>query len=148
MSPTEGRRRVVIEGVTPEIDGGRFPAKRIVGDQVVVEADIFTDGHDAISALLSYRKEGQLDWATEPMQPLLNDRWRASFTVAELGRYRYAVMAWIDHFATWQRDFAKRVAAGQDLSVDLLIGAELVAGAAKRAPPPHRAELDAAVRTL
>ena len=48
----DGRQRVVIETVTPEIDGGRFAAKRTIGDTVRVEADIFTDGHDSVAAVV------------------------------------------------------------------------------------------------
>jgi len=129
----EGRSRVVIEGVTPEIDCGEFPIKRIVGDKVVVEADAFTDGHDALSLVLRYRKESGKDWTETPMEPLVNDRWRGSFAVTELGRYCYTLVGWVDHFKSWARDFAKRVAAGQEVTLDLQIGAALVEEAAKRA---------------
>ena len=126
MQPEEGRNRVIIENVTPEIDCGRFPIKRIIGDEVVVEATILTDGHDAISAALLYRQQGSDGWFRAAMEPLGNDRWRASFPVENMGRYRYTVEGWVDHFKTWARDLAKRVSAGQDVSVDLLIGAEMV----------------------
>jgi starch synthase (maltosyl-transferring) len=126
MQPEVGRNRVIIEGVTPEIEEGRFPIKRIIGEETVVEADILADGHDAISSTLLYRKEDDEKWTEVPMVPLGNDRWRASFKVEALGRYRYTVLGWIDHFKTWSRDLAKRVEAGQDVSVDLLIGAEQV----------------------
>src|SRR5215208_2537901 len=82
-----GRSRVVIEGVSPEIDGGRFPIKRIAGEQVVVEADVFTDGHDAITCVLLYRKGSDPEWSALPMTALVNDRWRGAFPVAQLGRY-------------------------------------------------------------
>lgn len=133
METDGGRIRVVIEGVDPEIDGGRFPVKRIVGDEVVVEADIFADGHDSLSAVLLYRKESDREWTEVPMQFLVNDRWRASFHVAAMESYRYTIMGWVDPFKTWYSDFKKRIDAGQDVSVDLLIGADLVADASKRA---------------
>ena len=129
----DGRRRVVIEGITPEIDGGRFPAKRTVGDLVRVEADIFVDGHDSIQALLLYRPERSETWSELPMQPLMNDRWFAEFTVTEVGRYRYSIQAWVDRFETWRRDLLKRIQADSDTPVDYLIGADLIAMAAKRA---------------
>jgi len=66
----DGRRRVVIEAISPEVDGGRFPAKRTVGDQVRVEADIFTDGHDLIAAALLVHREGSDDWTEIPMRPV------------------------------------------------------------------------------
>ncbi len=157
MLPGEGRSRVIIEGVTPEIDGGRFPIKRIAGDETTVEANCLTDGHDALSCALLYRKEGAASgpgaaasgpgaaasgpgaagWSDVPMESLGNDRWRASFRVTELGRYYYTVQAWVDHFKSWARDLGKRVQAGQDVAVELLIGAELVEAASRRAPAPH-----------
>ena len=85
----QGRSRAVIENVKPEIDCGRFPAKRTVGERMTVEADIFVDGHDALSALLLYRKEGASTWIETPMQPLVNDRWRGTFEVNEIGNYYY-----------------------------------------------------------
>ncbi|MGE5249905.1 MAG: alpha-1,4-glucan--maltose-1-phosphate maltosyltransferase [Bacteroidota bacterium] len=133
MQPQEGRSRVIIEDVTPEIDGGRFPIKRVVGDETVVEADIVADGHDALSCALLYRREADGAWNEVPMEPLGNDRWRASFKVEELGIYRYTLRGWIDHFKSWSRDLAKRVQAGQDVSVDLLIGAGMVEAAGQRA---------------
>jgi starch synthase (maltosyl-transferring) len=131
--PVEGRRRVIIEGVTPQVDGGRFAAKRTVGDQVRVEADIFTDGHDAVAAILLARREGFEEWTEIPMQPLVNDRWFATFRVGELGRYGFKVQGWVDHFETWRRDLLKRIAAETDTGVDYLIGAQLIEGAAQRA---------------
>ena len=133
LTGTDGRRRVIIEGMTPAVDGGRFPAKRTVGDEVRVEADIFTDGHDALSALLLAHREGSEKWTEIPMRPLVNDRWTAAFRVGELGRYGFKVRGWVDHFETWRRDLLKRIAAESDATVDYLIGAELVAEAAGRA---------------
>ena len=130
---SEGRRRVIIEGITPQVDCGRFPAKRTVGDQVRVEADIFTDGHDAIAASLLARREGSEEWTEIPMKALVNDRWEAAFRVGELGRYGFKVLGWVDHFETWRRDLLKRVKAESDSSVDYLIGADLVTQAAGRA---------------
>jgi starch synthase (maltosyl-transferring) len=135
MQPEEGRNRVIIEGVTPEIDGGGFPIKRIIGDETVVEADILTDGHEALSCALLYRKESDPKWNEVPMEPLGNDRWRGSFRTHELGNYRYTLKGWIDHFKSWSHDLGKRVEAGQDVSIDLLIGAELVERASKQASP-------------
>jgi starch synthase (maltosyl-transferring) len=128
-----GRRRVVIEGVEPEIDGGRFPIKRVVGETVAVEADAFTDGHDAITCRLLWRPESQPKWQEAEMEPLPNDLWRAEFTVTEPGRWLYAVLAWVDPFKTWRRDLRKRVDAGQDVSLDLRVGAALVREASERA---------------
>jgi starch synthase (maltosyl-transferring) len=128
----DGRRRVIIEGVTPQVDGGRFPAKRVVGDDVVVEADVFCDGHDLPACEVRYRREGDRGWRDVPMAFVENDRWRARFPVTELGRYRYTVRGWVDRFASWRRDVEKKIDAGTYDDADLLIGAELVDATAKR----------------
>jgi starch synthase (maltosyl-transferring) len=133
VTRSDGRKRVVIEGLSPEIDGGRFPAKRTIGDQVRVEADIFTDGHDAIAASLLAHRAGSGKWIEIPMRPLVNDRWTASFRVGELGRYEFKVQGWVDHFETWRRDLLKRIAVESDAPVDYRIGAALVDEAAARA---------------
>jgi starch synthase (maltosyl-transferring) len=131
--PTDGRRRVVIEHVSPEVDCGRFAAKRIVGDLVVVEADIFVDGHESLTAVLRHRNVKDAAWTETPMQPLTNDRWRGAFQVPGLGRYVFNLAAWVDHFGTWREAMAKRVDAGAEISVELLVGAQLIEDAAGRA---------------
>src|SRR5215469_12629236 len=129
----DGRKRVIIESITPQVDCGRFPAKRTVGDEVRVEADVFTDGHDAVAASLLARREGSDDWTEIRMKPLVNDRWEAAFRVGELGRYGFKVQGWVDHFETWRRDLLKRIKAESDTALDYRIGAELVSEAAGRA---------------
>src|SRR5215204_155635 len=135
----DGRRRVIIEDVSPQIDGGRYPIKRTLGENVVVEADVFADGHDAISAVLRYKTEDDPNWSEVEMTALGNDRWRATFPIERIGRYRYTVEGWVDHFKTWQHDLEKKVAAQQDVGVDLLIGAELARAAAAKAGESDRA---------
>jgi starch synthase (maltosyl-transferring) len=129
----DGRRRVVIEGVSPEIDGGRFPVKRVVGEAVTVQADVFPDAHDQVFALLLYRREDEFQWHKVPMAPLVNDRWEASFTVDALGTWHYTLEGRVDHFRTWRLDLEKKFTAGQDLEVDRLIGVDLIEEAALRA---------------
>ncbi len=128
-----GRRRVIIEGVSPEVDGGRFPAKRTVGDAVRVEADIFTDGHDAIAAVVRFRQEKSSAWTEHPFGALVNDRWVSEFPVTALGRYLFTIHAWVDHWETWRRDLLKRIQAEQDTPLDYRIGAEHIEAAAERA---------------
>jgi starch synthase (maltosyl-transferring) len=111
--------------VKPQVDCGRYPVKRALGDQVLVEADVFTDGHDAVVAELLFRRKDSPEWNRTAMTFHGNDHWSASFRVDKLGRYEYTVRAWTDAFLTWQRDLAKRKEAGQDLSVDFLIGGAL-----------------------
>src|SRR5258708_33996923 len=127
-----GRQRVVIDRVRPEIDGGRFAIKRTAGEKVRVEADVFTDGHDALGCLLLYRDERTAAWSEVAMAALGNDRWRGELTVSSVGRWRYTVTAWVDPWKTWRRDLRKRLDARQDVSLDLLAGAALIQAAAER----------------
>jgi starch synthase (maltosyl-transferring) len=141
------KARVVIENITPQVDCGQFPVKRVVGESVIVEADVFTDGHDVVSCVLLHRAEGAAEWIEVPMSPLHNDRWIARFKPPAIGRYLYTVRAWVDHLATWKRDLAKRQSAGQDVTVDLLRGKQLEKeGVAKdiilQHEPPYTVEVD------
>ncbi len=133
MSDQTWGGRVIIEGVKPEIDGGRFPIKRTVGEKVFVEADIFAEGHDVLSGVLRYRHESDEAWTETPLEFLVNDRWRAPFLVRKLGRYLYTLEAWVDEFKTWRRGLEKKVEAGQDVALELLVGAKLVEEASGRA---------------
>jgi starch synthase (maltosyl-transferring) len=119
------KARVVIENITPRVDCGEFPVKRVIGEVVMVEADVFTDGHDVVSCVMRYRAESATQWTEVAMSPMHNDRWMARFVPTQMGRYIYTVRAWVDHLATWKRDLAKKQAAGQDVSVDLLRGKQL-----------------------
>ena len=144
----EGRLRVVIERVEPQVDCGRFPAKGVVGEEVRVEADVFADGHDVVACVVRWRRAGETAWNEQRMRATVNDRWAAVFTPEALGRYEFTVAAWVDHFASWQRDFRKRVSVGQDVGVDLRIGAELVGAAAQRASGPDAALLKSSLAAL
>jgi starch synthase (maltosyl-transferring) len=114
-------RRVVVECVTPEVDEGRYPAKRTAGEEVVVEADVFADGHDVVAAVVLWRKAGDRKWRETPMAPLGNDRWRGCFTAAvEYATYEFTVEGWVDPVATWKHGLEKKIAAGQDVSSERL----------------------------
>src|SRR5215831_7379259 len=141
-------QRVVIRGVQPEIECGRFPIKRVIGESVVVEADIFADGHDSVEAVVRYRRESDEAWSEISMDALGNDRWRAEFPVDDLGQYIYTIAGWIDPFQTWYKDFLKRIAAGQDITVDLQIGKALLNSAAERASGDDAQKLELAARNL
>jgi starch synthase (maltosyl-transferring) len=129
--------RVVIEGLSPIVEGGRFPIKRTVGEEVAVSADIFTDGHDAVVAVLCHRHADSADWDEVAMTLLANDRWTGKFSVLRQGWHEYTVQAWVDRHVTWHRELIKKHEAGQqDLSSELLEGARLVREAADRASGP------------
>jgi starch synthase (maltosyl-transferring) len=149
MESVDGRYRVIIEGVSPEVDGGRFPAKTVVGDTVNVEADIYADGHDTLSACLLYRRKKAIDWLETPMQFLVNDRWRGSFIAGETGSYVFTITAWVDRFKSWCQDLKKRVLAEQkDLSLNLLTGAQLISEVSQRASHTDRQTLNTCLDTL
>jgi starch synthase (maltosyl-transferring) len=131
--PGAGRVRTVIEGITPAVDGGRFAAKRVAGETVRVEADVFADGHDSVQCRVLFRRGGDTAYASAPMDPLGNDRFAGSFTVQHIGRWEYTVEGWVDHFETWRRDLRKRKTAGQDLTLEFVRGEQLIREAAARA---------------
>ncbi len=151
MKPTQGRSRTVIEGISPQVDAGRHPLRRTLGDEITVTATVFADGHDHVSARLLYRRESERRWSFVPMTAGVNDQWSGSFAVDKVGGWRYAVLGWVDHFDTWLSDLQKRVAAqpaavssaaglqsgaqiaAQDVALALRTGAILIRQAAGRA---------------
>ncbi|GAC1348763.1 MAG: alpha-1,4-glucan--maltose-1-phosphate maltosyltransferase [Vulcanimicrobiaceae bacterium] len=145
--PTE-TRAVAIERVTPQLDGGRFPVKRVIGETAVVEADVFRDGHDALAARLLYRSPGAEEWLETAFEFLDNDRYRGSFALERPGRYDFTIEAWPDAFATWRHDAGKKRAAGQPLATEIVEGRRLVAAAAARATAPNEAAFSTAIRAL
>jgi starch synthase (maltosyl-transferring) len=144
----EGRQRIVIESVSPQLDCGRYPVRRVVGDELVVQADIFGDGHDEVAAVLQYRKQGDKEWQEVQLQRLDNDRWQGAFPLTETGLYHYTLLAWVDHFQTWQKDLKKKHEAGQDIAVDILIGVGLMEKAAEHASDEIAARLRQAALAL
>jgi starch synthase (maltosyl-transferring) len=136
----------VIENLRPLIDGGRYPVKRIVGDDLAVEADVFKDGHDVVAALLKWRLVGEPRWHETAMSVVDNDRWRGVCSFYEIGVYEYTVEAWTDKFRSWADEWTKKFEAGiSDLTTEALEGAELIELASKRA---HVAEDSARLQEL
>src|SRR5205085_11791786 len=124
----------VIENLPPLVDCGRYMVKRVVGDDLAVEADGFKDGHDIVAAALKWRQLGETHWHETPMAHVDNDRWRGVCTLYENAIYEYTVEAWTDSFRGWQHEFATKFEAGIDnLSSETLEGAALVDAAADRA---------------
>jgi starch synthase (maltosyl-transferring) len=141
--PVDLRRTVVIEQVAPTVDGGRYAAKREVGGEVEVSADIFKEGHDVLVAFVRYRPAGERDWRERPMRFVDNDRWAGSFVLDAVGRWTFTIEALADPWASWLADLAKRTEAGQDVGSELLEGAGLVRAAAGRARGEDAAALAA-----
>ena len=133
MSQSTAMQRVVIDNVSPAVDGGRFPIKRIVGESVLVSADIFADGHDELDVLLLHRSTTADEWTETPMSLDVNDRWYGAFDLETIGHYEYSIIAWVDPFKSWATKLTKRVGAGQDTTVDLEIGANILEESSSRA---------------
>ncbi len=129
----EGRTRAVIDAVLPSVDGGRFPAKRVAGEAVAIEAYCFTDGHDRLRVMLRWQRAYSADAEYEiEMQLRPNDVWSGEFVPPQAGRYQYTVIAWVDQFESWRREFERREEKS-DLQVALAAGAALIDAAAARA---------------
>src|SRR5579872_4171831 len=139
---------IIIEAVEPAVDGGRYPAKRIVGEPCTVEADIFRDGHQIIRAALKYRRKNDESFSESPMLLFDNDRWRGEFVPSENTRYVYTIEAWTDQFASWLSDFRKKVLAGRDVRSDLLEGTALIESMVRRATASDRDVLGRSLEQL
>ncbi len=132
----------IIRRITPSLDNARYAIKRAVGEEILVEADIFKEGHDEVTALLKWRQAGTTTWRETPMKPLLNDRWSASLCVTAPGAWEFTIEAWGDVFFSWQHELEKKFAAGlRDLQSEILEGAGFVEAAATRAKKPDAAVL-------
>jgi starch synthase (maltosyl-transferring) len=127
MSHSAEPPRVVIEEVTPSVEGGRYPVKRPHGAIFDVAANVFRDGHDLVAARVIYLAPGEPQWRSAPLRYEFDpDRWYGSFRLEALGRWHYGVEAWPDHFGTWRGELKKRIAAGQDVRSELLVGGLLL----------------------
>jgi starch synthase (maltosyl-transferring) len=140
--PPDGRIRVAIERVSPELDGGRFPIKAVPGDVIAVEADIFLDGHDKLAARLLYKHPDDPAWSEVPMVLINNDRWGASFSVEKPGRYLYTIEGWVDHIASWQYEVGLKVRDNQRITSELKAGAVYAEGMAQRAEGDDKPTLE------
>jgi starch synthase (maltosyl-transferring) len=120
------QNRIQIADVQPSVDCGRYAAKAVVGDMVVVGADILREGHERVAAAVRYRGPDDRGWREAPLTLDTNDRWYGSFPVDALGAWRFHVIAWTDHYATWVDALTKKHAAGQDVVMELEVGALLL----------------------
>jgi starch synthase (maltosyl-transferring) len=126
--------RIVIENVQPELDGGRYPVKRVVGDEIEIQADIFRDGHDVVVAVVKYRATDEKDWREAPLRFFYDDdRWVGRFPLDRNIRFLYTVEAWTDLYQSWRQDFEKKRNAKQDIALELTEGRDIIVAAAKRA---------------
>ena len=120
------QQRVVIDRVTPQINGGEFYIKRVVGQSVKVNADVLVDGHDVIAASVLFKHQSEKRWQEQRMEPGFNDSWHGTFQVEKQGMYSYKVQGWVDHALNWQYGIGRKIADNQHVNSELLEGAELL----------------------
>jgi len=139
--PATGRRagpraqrgtRIAVENVAPAVDGGMFAAKCVAHEQVCVQADIYTDGHERLAAQVLWRAADEAEWRAAPMREQPNDRWEAVISPYRIGRHEFVISAWRDTWETFRADLAKKRDAGQNVAADLLDGAALLREALAR----------------
>jgi starch synthase (maltosyl-transferring) len=126
--------RIAIEQVAPTVDDGEFPIKRVLGQPIAVQADVYTDGHDKIAVALLWRAADEKDWQRVPMALLNNDRWQAEFVPMRTGRHYFAVQAWADIWESYRTGLEKKHEAGVDIALDFAEGRTLLAQALERVP--------------
>ena len=131
---------IVIEAVEPELDAGRYAVKRVVGETVSVQADVFKEGHDILAVILRWRQltpasAAHREWNETPMHSIGNDRFAAEFPLEQIGRYAFTIEAWPDAFRTWVSELERKLTAGRSVASELIEGAALLQQAALRAPP-------------
>ncbi|HEY8527337.1 MAG TPA: alpha-1,4-glucan--maltose-1-phosphate maltosyltransferase [Acidimicrobiales bacterium] len=137
--------RIVIDDIHPRTPSGRYPAKAVVGERVPVSATIFKDGHDRLAARVRWRRAGKRTWHSAPLRDVGNDRWEGELTPSAVGAHELVIEAWRDRFATWRHDIEIRVAAGDDVEVELEEGARILEALASQLPGRARKRvLDAA----
>ncbi|WP_031527356.1 alpha-1,4-glucan--maltose-1-phosphate maltosyltransferase [Dyadobacter crusticola] len=126
MSNQDGRKRVVITNVSPQVEAGKYPARRAIGESIDFSADVFGDGHDVVAAAVIYKHETEENWNEVLMQFTGNDHWEATWSPDKEGIYQYRFTGWIDHFTTWKKGLVKKYDARQDIAVEIQIGVELL----------------------
>ncbi len=140
--------RVTIESVTPNVDDGRFPAKRVVGETLTVEADVFSDGHPVLAVRLLWRAADLDEWNIVRMRAIGNDRWRGEFPLHRQGVHFYTIEAGLDEFAAMRASIEKKVAAGQNVALDVEEARLFIDDASRRAPAEYRTRLRAVTQEI
>jgi starch synthase (maltosyl-transferring) len=138
MKNLKGTQRVIIDHIRPQVSGGLYPSKAVIGKPVLLSADIFTDGHDEIGASMLIRHTSDKKWQEMPLNFIENDRWELAYTPQHTGFYQFRVQAWVNHFSTWKKGLIKKLKAGQDIGIELQIGAGLVEKAMLKAAPKDK----------
>jgi starch synthase (maltosyl-transferring) len=126
MTNPAGQKRVIITNISPQVECGTYPAKAAIDEEIIISADIFCDGHDAIDASVFIKHEKDRTWKEFPMSFINNDHWEKIFIGSKLGSYHFYVQGWIDHFITWKKGLLKKLEAGLEIAVELQIGVMLL----------------------
>lgn len=148
MTDLNGRKRVVISNISPVVEQGRYPAKSAKAEYVTISADVFSDGHDEIDASVLVSYPGVEGWKEHYMVPTFNDHWSFRLKTEATGFYSFKIRGWVDHYATWRKGLKKKYEAGQDLQVELLIGADLLTEAVNKAEKNHKKLLNSWIKVL
>jgi starch synthase (maltosyl-transferring) len=141
----QNQTRIIIENVLPQLDGGAFAIKRIVGQKVKVTASVFSDGHDVVQCAVKFKHQSDKKWQEIRMIPADNDEWYAEFKVEKQGSYSYFVEGWVDYALNWQHGTERKIFDGQQVKSELLEGAEYVKEIQKLATKEEKKYLDTVV---
>ncbi|MCM8610847.1 alpha-1,4-glucan--maltose-1-phosphate maltosyltransferase [Accumulibacter sp.] len=142
MMVPENYPRVIIEAVEPQVQGGRFPIKRVIGESVAVSADIYKEGHDKLAAVLKVRRVGEKRWHESPMVQGDNDRWYGDFSVGAIGCWEYTIEAYAERYLSWVDEIGKKNVPGANLNSELLEGLQIIRTAAALAPAATRTRIN------
>ena len=123
-SSIPAQSRIIIENVHPEINSGRFPVKRVEGEELTVSCDLFADGHDVVNGRLLFRKVSSKKWQETPLESIGNDRWKGSFQFPSAGHYEYTVEGWVDYALNWQHGIERKIRDNQHVNVELQDGVQ------------------------
>src|SRR3954468_6200006 len=126
MAFNTNRQLVIITNVCPQIKDGAYAAKTAVGEELIISADIFTHGHEALSAAVFIKHASEKKWQEFPLSFIKNDRWEFKFSSGQTGIYQFKLQAWLNPFVSWQKGFVKKFKAGQDVAVELQAGAAII----------------------
>lgn len=144
----QNQTRIVIENVNPQLDSGAFFIKRIIGQKVIVTANVFSDGHDVIASSVKYKHEKEKKWQEIRMQETGNDEWIAQFKVEKQGFYTYFVEGWVDYALNWQHGTERKINDNQHVKSELLEGAEYCQAILKEVSKDEKAFLNNAIKAF
>lgn len=144
----QNQTRIIIENIKPQLDGGKFQIKRIVGQFVTVTTDVFSDGHDVVECCVNYKHESEKKWSEVRLIPVNNDEWTASFKVEKQGVYTYFIEGWVDYALNWQHGTERKINDNQFVKSELLEGAEYCEAFLKNVSKEEKIFLNKAIKAF